>query len=169
MAGYTTNGLPLVGAAVQNGVTQTPPQGQYPQVTSRALIAVDTESPIGQPPKSVAATAFQVAAAAAEIFSNTATSTAGAATLNTNGGLVTTEALATAAGSTYSFVLTNSLFSAAYLAAGTIPQVTIYSKSNTTAGMQPTSVTVASGSATFVFTNNGSAALNGTMLIAFHV
>jgi len=162
MPGNTTNGLPLVGPALQNGVTLTAPLGQYPQVAPRAQIVVDTEATAGAAPQSVAATAFQVAALAA-LFQNAATSTVGAATLNTFGGLVTTEALTTAVGATYTFTLTNSLITTASAA----PNVAIFSKSNTVAGMTLTSITVASGSVVFVFTNQGTAALNGTMLIAF--
>lgn len=165
MAGNTTNGLPQVGPLTQNGVVQTPPNGLYPQIGSRAEVAVDTEKSGGSPPQSVAAFAFGMIAQAGELVANAATSTAGAATLNTFGGLVTTEALTTAAGASYSFVLTNSLITAT----STAPIVAIYSKSNTIAGMVPISVTVAAGSATIVFQNQGAAALNGTMLIAFHV
>lgn len=154
MAGWNTNGLPLV-----------TPGATYAQVGSLAELQADTEIANGVAPQSVAATAFQVAAISASVAANTATSTAAAATLNTLAGTITTEALTTAAGSTYSFVLTNSLIATTT----TTLQVGIYSKSNTTKGMVPTSVTLASGSATIVFTNNGSAAINGTMLIAFHL
>jgi len=165
-AGWLTNGLPLVVASTFNGTPAAPPQGVYTQVGSRGLIPVDTQLPGGVAPQTVAAGAFQVGAEAfGEMIGNTTTSTAGAATLNTTGGYVTTEALTTAVGATYSFVLTNSQFTA------TSPQpfVGLYNKSNTGGAIGVTSVTMGSGTATIVFTNNGTTALNGTCILVFHI
>lgn len=165
MPGYTTNGLPLVSAPTLNGVAQVAPNGVVGEMSSTDLIAVDTGMSAGEAPQSVAATVFQVVALAAAMVHNTQTSTAHAATSNTFSGQVITEALTTAAGSTYTFTLTNSLVTAA----GAAVQVDIRSGTNTTPGMAVTSVTNAAGSVVFVFTNSGTAAINGTMVIAWHV
>jgi hypothetical protein len=171
--GFLTNGYPTITATSTqaNGatspVTATAPNGIYTQLAvTTPLIPVDTNLAGGQSPQSVAASPFQIAAWALEAAANTATSTAGAATLNTKAGLITTEALTTAAGSTYTFTLTNSLVTVASAA----PQVQIMSKSNTAVtSLQLVSATNAAGSVVWVFKNVGANALNGTMLIAFHV
>lgn len=165
MPGWPTNGMPLVGAQTQNGVVQTPPNGVVTQPGASMLVESDTETAAGQSPQSIALTLFQIAAIAAALTSNTATSTVHAATLNTSEGLITTEALTTAAGATYTFTLTNSLI----LATSAPPQVVMRNGTNTAGAVQLNSVTNAAGSSTFVFQNVGGAAFNGTMLIAFHV
>lgn len=164
MAGWTTAGMPPVGAPTQNGVAQAAPAGQYTNLHGRALLPADTETANGQTPQSVAAAAAQIAAVATAMIHNTQTSTAGAATSNTISGQIVTEALTTAVGATYTMTLTNSLI----LSTSAAPLVWIGSGSNTTAGMVVTSVTNGSGSSVFVFTNNGTAALNGTMVIGWH-
>ncbi|OYV74776.1 MAG: hypothetical protein B7Z66_15280, partial [Chromatiales bacterium 21-64-14] len=63
----------------------------------------------------------------------------------------------------YTMTLTNSLVTAA--AAPLL--VDIRSGTNTVDGMVPTSVTNGAGDSVFVFTNNGTAALNGTMVIGW--
>lgn len=177
MPGWITNGMPPIGAAVQNGVTVsanpinvngTLSGGEaltYSNLGVSALLPVDTELSSGGTPQTVAATAFQIASIAAELFANTATSTVHAATLNTVAGLITTEALTTAAGGTYTFTLTNSLL----VAGAAAPQIQIRSGTNTGGGFTVTSVTNATGSCAIVITNSGTTALNGTILIAFHV
>lgn len=161
MPGFLTNDLPTL-----------------PQVNWGMRVPVDTEFPRGLNPASVAGTALQIAGTLAEVMLNTATSTAAAATQNTFGGLITTEALTTAPGATYSFTLTNSQITAAYLAAGGIPEAGIYSVSNTGGNVPPdymsavmtlVSVTPAVGSVTFVWRNDGDTALNGTMAIVWHL
>jgi hypothetical protein len=94
----------------------------------------------------------------------TATATAGAATLNKSSGIVTSEALTTAAGSTYTLTLTNSA-----VAAGDIIMATI--DSNGTAGIPHlTSVKSTANTITFIVTNiDGSAAFNAAIKIAFAV
>lgn len=177
MPGWLSNGLPTVGPITINGVAQTVtpmnfngttvsggPAPVYTLLSASALVSADTEQSAGTQPQTVAATAFQIAAHAASLRVNTATSTVGAATLNTKSGSVVTEALTTAAGSTYSFVLTNSLFTAT----GPVPQVHVTDGTNTTAGLQLTSITMGSGTATIVLTNGGTAALNGTLVLSFH-
>lgn len=160
------SGIPAVSAPILNGVTQTGGSGLYTNVAARsALLPMDTGQAQGVAPETVAATAFQVAAVASELIANAATSTAGAATLSTTGGLITTEALTTAPGATYTFVLTNALLAA------TSPAILVgvYNKSNTGGQLAVSSVTNGAGISTIVFTNIGTTALNGTIMIAFHI
>jgi len=166
MPGWTTNGMPPVGAQVQNGTTVAAPAGSVTQITSGSLVPADTEAASGQPPQSVAPTAWQIAAHAAPLFKNLATSTAGAATLNTVSGMIQTESLSTAIGSTYTFTLTNSLITAT---TSPVPQMELLSFSNTGGQVQINSITNAAGSTVAVFQNIGSAAFNGTFLLPFHI
>lgn len=179
MAGWTTNGVQVVAPITVNGtVTQastinfnsaTIGMGAAPvftQLPAASLTSFDVPAGGGSQPTTVAATAFQIGSHVAGLIANAATSTAGAATLNTVSGLITTEALTTAPGATYSFVLTNSLIISASSPA---PQVQMLDKSCTTGQIQIDSVTNASGSTTIIFRNVGTAALNGTKLIAFHI
>jgi hypothetical protein len=96
----------------------------------------------------------------------TASATAGAATLNKNAGVITSEALTTAAGSEYTLTLTNST-----IAAADQVFVALQNGTNTTYPIYVTTVTPGSGSAVIkVLNGNGSAAaLNGTIKIAFMV
>lgn len=165
MPGTSTNGLPLIQATVQNGVTLTPPAGTFTNLQAADLVAVDTEMASGQSPQSVAATVWQLAAFATDLILNQATSTVHTATLNTSAGLITTEAVTTAPGSTYTFTLTNSLITTT----SPVPQVQCRRGTNTGGVAQITSITVASGSCTIVITNVGTTAFNGTLGIAFHV
>jgi hypothetical protein len=106
MGGFLTNGLPMLS-----------------QVAPRMLVNADTQFQRGGQPQSIAATALQIAGAIGDCILNAATSTAGAVTQNTLGGLVTTEALTIAPGATYSFTLTNSQITAAYLSGDQQPQL----------------------------------------------
>lgn len=178
MTGWLTNGLQPVAAVVNNGVPTAvdsviqngtvismgaaPP---YTQLGAAALLPADTGSAGGQQPQSVAATAFQVAAHTAGLIANQGTSTAGAVSLSRVSGLITTEALTTAPGANYSFVLTNTLISAAL----PTTQVQMLDGTNTAGTMQINSITDGTGTCTIVFENVGSVALNGTKLIAFHI
>lgn len=183
MPGWLSNGVQTVGAPIQNGVTVTlspftnngtaqagPVAPQYAQLSALSEISADTEVAAGVQPQTVAAFAAQVAMIACAMVKNTQTSTAGAATSNTFSGQIVTEALTTAAGATYTMTLTNSLI-AATAAAGKYTNILfdIRSGTNTIAGMVPTSSTAAAGSTALVFTNSGTAALNGTMVIAWHL
>lgn len=183
MSGWLTNGVQTVGAPVQNGVTVTtspmtnngvvqpgPVAPQYAQISSLAHISADTEASQGMQPQTVAACAAQIAMIACAMVKNTQTSTVHAATSNTFSGQVVTEALTTAAGAVYTFTLTNSLI-AAVTAAGVYANILfdIRSGTNTIPGMVPTSSTAGAGSTVLTFTNNGTAALNGTMVIAWHL
>lgn len=160
MPGFLTNGVPLAG-----------------QVNVSGRVNVDTEFARGLNPQSIAATVFQVAGAFAEAQANASTSTAGAVTSNTLGGLITTEALSTAVGATYQMVITNNLITQAYINSGAVPQVSIYSGSNTGGNLLPDafanltlqSIVLAVGSATIIWSNGGGSALNGTMRIVWHL
>jgi hypothetical protein len=95
----------------------------------------------------------------------TATASAGAATVNLQRGLVTSESITTAAGSDYVLTLTNARITASSLVFCTADNGT-----NTTEGLACNRVTPASGSATMRIRNtHASAALNGTIKIGFLV
>src|SRR6266481_1089588 len=126
MAGWTTNGEPIIQALVENGVTTAP--APYTNLDSfGALIPCDTEIAGGQNPQTVAVSPFDIASSAAALIQNTATSTAHTATLNTRAGLMLTEALTTAAGADYTFQIVNSLITSTARA----PQVQIHDVTNT--------------------------------------
>lgn len=94
-----------------------------------------------------------------------ATSTVGAATVNTQVGLVTTEALTTAATATYTFTLTNALINAS-----SIVMVTVGKGTATTGEPAVHFVTPATGSVVILIRNDAAvAALNGTIKIGFAV
>ncbi len=95
----------------------------------------------------------------------TATSTAGAATVNHQAGVITTEALTTAAASAYAFTLTNSRITTA-----SIVVLQLMGGTNTTRGIELRAIP-GSGSATLSLYNNNVAgtALNGTLIFGFEV
>lgn len=94
----------------------------------------------------------------------TAAATAGAATLNKAAGVITSEALTTAAGATYTLTLTDSAIAAADQVFASVAMGT-----STTGLPAITTVTPAAGSVVIVVRNaHASAALNGTIKIAFH-
>jgi hypothetical protein len=95
----------------------------------------------------------------------TASATAGAATLNKDAGVITSEALTTAAGATYTLTLTNSSVAAA-------DQVFASVRYGTASAGMPvvTMVTPSSGAVEVIVQNiHASAALDGTIKIAFAV
>lgn len=95
----------------------------------------------------------------------TATSTAGAATVNQQAGVITTEALTTAAASAYAFTLTNSR-----ITTSSIVLLMLMGGTNTTRGIELRAIPGA-GSATLSLYNNNVAgtALNGTLIFGFVV
>ncbi len=100
-----------------------------------------------------------------DVTTGTGTSTAGAATVNTQSGLITTEALVTAAAATYSFTLTNSLINAS-----SVVLVTVGKGTATTGEPAVHFVTPAAGSAVIAIRNDAAAAaLNGTIKIGYFV
>lgn len=183
MAGWLTNNVQTVGAPIQNGVTVTVPAlvnngvaqnggvaPQYAQLSSLAEISADTEVSAGTQPQTVAAFAAQIAMIAVAMVKNQQTSTVHAATSNTFSGSIVTEALTTAAGAVYTFTLTNSLI-AAVSTATTFANIIfdVRSGTNTVGGLTPVSSVAGAGSTVLTFVNNGTAALNGTMVIAWHL
>lgn len=95
----------------------------------------------------------------------TATATAGAATLNKNSGVITTEALTTAADAEYELTLTNSTIGASDIVLASVQYGT------SAAGVPViTRVTPASGSVKIrVLNAHASAAFDGTLKISFAV
>lgn len=95
----------------------------------------------------------------------TATSTAGAATINAQSGQITTEALTTAAAASYTMTLTNSKITAL-----STVLVSVGKGTATTGEPSVHFVTPAAGSAVIIIRNNAAAAaLNGTIKINFAV
>lgn len=95
----------------------------------------------------------------------TATSTSGAATVNHQAGVITTESLSTAAASAYAFTLTDSRITST-----SIVFLQLMGGTNTTRGLELRAVP-GSGSATISIYNNNVAgtALNGTLIFGFEV
>lgn len=156
-AGMYTSTLPVVGSVLAPSINGFG--------GGNGLMAIDTQTPAGGIPQTVAISVTGLAALIASMTANAQTSTVHAATSNTPGILVTTEALSTAAGATYTFTWTNSLL----VAGSPLPSVSMIGLSNTGGIITLTSVTNAVGSSTFVFTNTGTTAFNGTMQIAAHI
>lgn len=95
----------------------------------------------------------------------TASATSGAATLNQPSGVVTSEALTTAAAATYTLVLTNSK-----LAATDIVQVTLANGTNSAGAPVLVTSTVTDSTLTCIVKNvHVSAALNGTLVFYFTI
>lgn len=92
----------------------------------------------------------------------TATAVAGAATLNKASGKITTEALTTAAGATYTLTLTNSQIAAADTVFASVDNGT-----NTTPDATVTRVTPGAGTVVILVKNTSASALNGTLVISF--
>ena len=95
----------------------------------------------------------------------TATSTAGAATINHQAGVVTTESLTTASGAAYAFTLTNSR-----IASTSIVLCQLLGGTNTKHGLSFTAVPGAGSAAISILNNDiSAAALNGTLIFGFEV
>lgn len=95
----------------------------------------------------------------------TATATAGAATLNKLSGKVTSEALTTAAGATYTLTVTNST-----VVAGDLVFASLANGTNTTGSPGVVRATPGAGTITLTVRNgDASAALNGTVVVSFMV
>jgi hypothetical protein len=95
----------------------------------------------------------------------TAVSTVHAATLNTDSGTITTEALTTAGLATYTFTLTDSLITATSKVF-----VTITNGTNSQGSLAGATVTPGAGSAVILVPNlHATQALNGTIVIGFDV
>lgn len=100
-----------------------------------------------------------------DVATSTGVSTSAAATVSAQTGVITTEALSTAAGSTYTMTLTNTL-----ITASSIVLVTV-GKGTATAGEPVVQfVTPAAGTCVILIRNvAAAAALNGTIKIGFAV
>jgi hypothetical protein len=158
MAGVYTNGLPLVSPGI-------PGAGTYNTVTGYELGAFDTARPQGAVPQSVAISVFQIAALAGSIALNTVTEAANAATVLTLAGRIVTSALTTAAGATYVITVTATGLATAL----SNIQVALSSGTNTVPGAVVQSVVPAAGSFVITLRNTGTAALNGTLIIAYQI
>lgn len=129
-------------------------------------IPMDTLYPNGRSPQTVVGTPellkqFMFGNTAA----GTASATAGAATLNLGRGVITSESLTTANGSTYTLTMTNSI-----IKAGSIVFVQLGNGSNTTSGATLATCTPAAGSIVcVVYNRSGSAALNGTLTFSYAI
>lgn len=100
-----------------------------------------------------------------DVLTGTAVSTVAAATVNTQIGTITTEALNTAAAASYTFTLTNSL-----IKVGSVLLVTVAKGTATTGELSVHFVTPAAGSAVIILRNNAAAAaVNGTIIIGYAV
>lgn len=157
MPGVYTNGMQGLSVGV-------PVAGSYNAISGYETLPVDTGRPTGANPSSVAASAFQLAALSAAINVNTQTSTANAATSSTFMGRIVTEAVTTAAGANYTMTLTNTICTAT-----SNVQAAVYSGTNTVPGPIIFSITPAAGSCVILVRNNGTAALNGTLVIVWMV
>ena len=93
----------------------------------------------------------------------TATSTAGAATINHQAGVITTETLTTAAATAYAFTLTNSRINSS-----SVITLGLMGGSNTIRGLELRAIP-GSGTADISIYNNNVAgtALNGTLIFGF--
>lgn len=156
----------MAGAAIAAGAyTNGFPVATVP-LTGNELIPADTQLPNGVYPQTEA---ISVSTLKNYMFGNTASgtasATAGAATLNAGRGVVTSEALTTAAGAVYTLTLTNST-----IAATSIVQATAQFGTSTTGQPVVATATPAAGSVVFKVQNiSGAAALNGTIKVAFTV
>lgn len=100
-----------------------------------------------------------------ELGISTASATAGAATLNTLKGKITSEALTTAAGGVYTLTLTNST-----VTAYDVVFVSVKNGTNTQGVVVQGTVTPADGSVVITVRNeHASQALNGTLVISYQV
>jgi hypothetical protein len=113
-------------------------------------------------PQSVSSDASPFRSGTGGISSKSATAVAGAATLNKESGVITTESLTTAAGADYTLTLTNSR--------NLTNDITFVSVQNgTNTGGAPTVGTVAStaGQTVIKVHNSGGSAFNGTLVISY--
>jgi hypothetical protein len=161
MPGFLTNNLPTMG-----------------QIAGYMRIPLDTEFPRGMNPASIAGSALQVAGVLAECMMNQSTEAGGTAAGTSFGGMTVTGALSGAPGVHYVLTLTNPLITQEYINAGGVPEAGIYSGSNTggsvpplgmTANMTMLSTVPSVGQVVFTWRNDGDSALNGTMVVVWHL
>ena len=153
----TTNG-----AFYQNTNTQASPTWS-PGATNEAAVAITGGTIDGVTIGGTTPVTETVAALHVDSGTKTATATAGAATLNKMAGVITSEALVTAAGADYTLTLTNSDIAAADQVMASVQY------GSATAGTPAVAmVTPGAGSVVIVVQNiSGATALNGTIKISF--
>lgn len=137
-----------------------------PPLTGNETVPADTHLSGGRNPQTVLITTSQLKDYAfGGTSSGTVSAVAGAATLNTGRGVVTSESLTTAAGAVYTLTLTDSV-----ITADSIVLVSVGNGSNTTVGPGLVGVVPSAGSATIAVRNTHAAsAFNGTIKISFVV
>lgn len=97
-----------------------------------------------------------------------ATSTAHAATINSNGGQITTESLTTAHAAEYTMTVTDANISAASVVVASVANAA--ASGNTTAPISVAEITPAAGSCTInILNGHASAALNGKIVISYAI
>jgi len=100
-----------------------------------------------------------------DIDTSAGTASSGAATVNAQGGVVTSEALTTAAAGVYTLTLTNDR-----IKAGSLVLISIGKGTNTAGTPVLTTVDPATGSVVIIISNeHATAAFNGTLTITFVV
>lgn len=149
-AGVYTNGFPVAALPL----------------TGNELIPADTQLPNGVSPQTEA---ISVNSLKSFIFGNAAaanaTATTGAATADGGRGIITSEALTTAAGAVYTLTLTNSS-----IAATSLVFVSVGNGTNSAGSPALTTVVPAAGSAVIKIQNiHASNALNGTLKVSYFV
>jgi hypothetical protein len=135
-------------------------------LTGAETVPMDSNLSGGRSPQTEKATVAQikeyVLGGVANPATLTAAATAGAATLNAGYGVITSEALTTAAAAVYTLTWTNSAVAATSLALCSVGNGT-----NTTVGPSLAGVTPGAGSLVVVVRNtHASSALNGTIKVA---
>ena len=192
-AGFLTFGYPQIGVlnfttssvngvTYGNGVSSLPGGAVNPYVTvpstSFQLLA-DTLQPGGVAPQTVAISTFEIAASAIAAYINTSTVAAGGSASattaawasNLRNASITVSGAVTSVGGTLTLTLTNTLITTATATQPTlVPQIAVFSTTNTGGQLyeplQLTSyvVNAAAHTIAWTFTNNGTSAINGTLL-----
>lgn len=125
----------------------------------------DTSIPVGATGIGTGVEAGSLSSLQLDIGTKTASATAGAATLNKDAGVITSEALTTAAGAQYTLTLTDSS-----IAAGDQVMASVQYGSSTTGTPAVMTVTPGAGQVVIVIQNlHATAVLNGTIRISFMV
>jgi hypothetical protein len=107
---------------------------------------------------------FRPNSLAIDTGTKTATAVSGAVTLNKGAGVITTEALATAAAATYTLTITDNA-----IAATDTVFASVWFGTSSTGTPEVTTVTPGAGSVVIIIRNAaGAAALNGTLKVGFH-
>lgn len=157
--------IPDVGAATGQFVVKSAAfvSGNFPQNSGTAGLVIDSGLAVSNVVSKIAANTFS-GAGQIILAKASGTEAANAVTASGNAGFITTSALTTAAGATYSITWTNT-----QITATSVIGLTIQGGTNTVQSIQFTCV-AGSGSATLVIHNIGPTdALNGTVIIGYSV